>query len=267
MATHRLFLFSLIICAFSAPTYGFFEQSKEAERQAYNDQNLAALKKFLNVSPETALALVSDLHEVLFDRLPGDFERAKQVGALQMCTFLGHLMPFGCKYLAYKMGLTNHPSLEYHIVDVGEKEPNKELMQLISPFTINPDMASLYKNCKYPIFACSNIGQQSYDYLDKKFACDKLFMGKQIATAENGYLQKDRPETYQALYATMTSKMGKAPAAILMLDDRKENLIACQKALTKELPSTVYGFIFKNHADLAAALQKHGLDTLLKVIP
>jgi len=166
--------------------------------------------------------------------------------------------------LAYKLGIANHPSLEYHVIDLGERESNKELLQLISPFTINPDMVKLYKSCKYPIFACSNIGQQSYEYLDKKFGCDKLFVGKQIATPENGYVQKDRSETYQALYATMASKMGKAPGAILMIDDRKRNLEDCKKALAKQLPETVYGFIFENHADLVTALQKHGLDTLLK---
>lgn len=222
--------------------------------QTYNHQQLTEFKNALKGDPASVCAVILDLHDVLFDRLSGDFERAKALGFWGTTKFLCNLAPFGSKYLAYKMGFAYHPNIELHVTDLSNKNFDQNLLQLISPFKLNAAMADWCQNCSFPLFACSNIGQQSYDFLNGRFNFDKLFKGKQIATPENGYLQKDRKETYNQLYATMQKALGAAPTVLFMIDDRKSNILRCKEVL--ESPTCkVFGFVFTTYEDFSDMLK------------
>jgi FMN phosphatase YigB (HAD superfamily) len=179
--------------------------------------------------------------------------------------FLWRLTPFGIKYLGYKLRINYHPNLEYHLADLLTTTSYRPLLDLISPFELNTDMRALclhLKEKKYKVFACSNMGTQSYEYMDEQFKLSELFDGMQLATPENGYLQKDRRETYEALYKKITAAHAEAPEAVVMFDDRDDNIQRCRTVFA-ELGCPVYGFIFKTYHDFCDACTKYGLEKFL----
>jgi hypothetical protein len=247
---------TLFLFLFSFNTiFGIF-WSRETTRVMSNDIEMKQLEGYLTTHSTARVAIVSDLHDVIFDRQSGDIARARQLNWAQWRTMLWNLPFFAAQYGLYKLHLAKHPSIEQRIAHALTNPKDNALLKLISPFKINQDMKNLYQNAHYPVFACSNCGEQSYELLTKDL--DKpLFSGIQIATAANGYLQKDLPITYLTLHATMVRTLGYNPDIVIMIDDRQENLERCRSALKEKCP--VYGFIFKNAQDLQQTLAAHNI--------
>lgn len=257
MKNIRLFIVSLALINICNQSHSMcFFGSRDDARKAYNAAEIEKFKTQLTAQPMAQVAIVSDLHDVVFDRLPGDIARARQLSWAQWGTMLWNLPLFAAQYGLYKMHLAKHPSIEQRIAHALIGPGSDTLMHLISPFKLNEQMYKLYKTAQHPVFACSNCGEQSHQFLTQAF--DKpLFKGIQIATAANGYMQKDQPETYHALYTTMTQVMGQGPDIVIMIDDKPENIERCKKALGTQC--TVYGFVFKNVEDLQQTLQVHNI--------
>jgi len=233
--------------------YSYHSATKETQRTAYNQINLKNLKEELNKN--ASCAIISDIHDVVVKRLPGDLERVGQLTARQLCSFFCGLSIFGPKYISHKLfGYPTHPSIETYALSNTDTAANINILRLINPFELNLSIYDIYKNCTYPIFACSNIGDQSYNYMNDQSdgKLDELFKDKQISTPENGHLQKDRAEMFEQLAEKMKAV---SPKIALMIDDKRKNIEKCKEIL-KNRGIEVFGYIFKNTDEFIKDMRK-----------
>ena len=236
-------------------------KSKKDTRTIYNEDQLQKFSNDLNAGKK--IALVSDLHEVVLKRLSGDLQRARNLTFPEFTKFLGGIFQFGPCYLSYKAFGSTHPAIEnFVLTGISDKTHKEHVLQLICPFELDEDMHDQYKNhLPFPKFACSNSGEESYNWLNDKSngKLDELFLDKQIATQKNGFLQKDREETFDELLKKMQAA-GVNPKAILMVDDKAKNIKKCAETFKKH-GITVYGYIFKTTDEFKADMKKHGISS------
>lgn len=216
------------------------------QRYYFNELQLYQLRQFSDKNHKN-IVLVTDLHDVFLDRTSGDLNRAWQLSWPQLGRFVGKMCLFGPKFLASKItDNVERPHIELYALDKQPVEQQEKILEIISPFTVNELMFKFFRGCGYPVFACSNVGQASYDYMNKKSGGKfNIFAGAQIATECNGYIQKNNPKTFICLVDLIKEKTGKMPDAIFMIDDRYKNIERCTKTL-EPLGIRVFGYIFSD---------------------
>jgi len=223
-------------------------------RISLNQSELANLQKLLVANPTAKVVFVTDLHEVVFDRLPGDYARFNQLSLKDKAFFAWNGLRFGTQYIPHKLfGWPKHPAAEAYLLP---DPKNVAALELISPFKPNLAMMNFYQHATYPVFVCSNIGEHSYGYMKKQYEkkrknCpehapfNQIIQGAQIATKANGHMQKDKVETFQHLVTIIENKLGYKPDIVIMIDDQEKNIKKFKEAMTnKEI--TVIGYIFQN---------------------
>ncbi len=221
----------------------------------FNELQLDQLRQFSHKKHN--IVLVTDLHDVFLDRVSGDLDRAWQLSWPQFGRFIGKMCLFGPKYLASQVtDNVERPHIELYALNKQPVERQEKILELISPFTVNDLMFKFFKGCGYPVFACSNVGQASYDYMNKKSGGKfNIFAGAQIATENNGYRQKNNPEVYHDLAKLIKEKTGKTPDALFMIDDKYKNIELCIKTLAP-LGIRVFGYIFSDAATFISDVRR-----------
>jgi len=236
--------------------------SRQIVKTNSNQQALIEFKKATSTGKQGII--ISDLHEVVLKRLPGDLKRAQTLTGSELGRFLSGLAVFGPKYLSHKIfGYPVHPAIEEHALKhISQKSSKEHILQLISPFELDENMYTFYQNnCKnYPKFACSNIGEESYNWMNTKSTgkLDNLFIEKQISTQTNGYLQKDRTEAFEQLATKIRTKIHHPRIVALMIDDQAKNIAKCQEVLGKH-GITVFGYVFKNVQELKKDFEQYDI--------
>jgi hypothetical protein len=237
-----------------------YNHSTEHSRHTYNKQQLITFKQALDAGK--CAVIISDLHNVVLDRIPGDITRASHLKFGEFARFITDLALFGTRYLLYSTTnyITRPDIEEYLLHNVHDQAHRERVLSVICPFRINETMYHLYKHViKLPIFACSNCGQQSYAWMNKRTnnRLNELFLDVQLSSSDNNYALKNTSRPFLLLLEKMATH-GIKPDVILMIDDKKHNIHTCTRAY-REHNITVCGYIFQNAHELENDLHSYAI--------
>lgn len=111
------------------------------------------------------------------------------------------------------------------------------------------------KNLGYQVYGCSNIGEQSYQYISAKFPeIFNNFTACYTSTAANNHLTKNSPLFFKDAVKFLEQHTGFQPVNIIFIDDTPANL-----KLAREADKRFYNIYFKNPKQLRLSLQNLGV--------
>lgn len=144
-------------------------------------------------------------------------------------------------------------------------------LNILNPFTINQETVSYARSLQATgsqIFLFSNIGQQSFNFMNSKNELEPVFNGKYICAEANNFTTKRSPEAFKKLFmetivpAYQAQYPGKYPKRIVMIDDSPKKIVAAQQGLVelqKDHPefadTRLVPVVFKNVEQMKADVQ------------
>lgn len=246
--------FSLLVQGASA---GLWSRSGDA-RQKFNTQQLQAIQTYIEENPDAHVIVASDLHDVALKRQSGDFYRFWALSKGAKGRFLKNIVPFGIKYLWYKIGFSaTKPHLEQSIFYQVPCEEQKALLPLLSPFSFDDVMYKWYQQSAYPLIGFSNIGPASLAFMKKLYPTQMgVFDAIQCAGPEVQYRQKHEEKRYYDLLKVINDTLGYEPDAIFFIDDKRSSLDLCRRLLKKKHIET-FAYQFNGADEFTKAVRAH----------
>ncbi len=169
---------------------------------------------------------------------------------------LGHKLHFTKKTKDYFLHNQN-PKRSFEYVALCEKGDDpvyvEQAIALMNPHVPKAETVAILDQLNtqgYPIYGCSNIGEQSYKYMQTKYpAAFKHLIACRTTNAANGFKKKKDPSA-QAYQETL-GLIKQNPKHIIVFDDKKENL-----ELAHKTDPRFTGILFKKPKQLELALKK-----------
>lgn len=131
-------------------------------------------------------------------------------------------------------------------------------LAVLNPHIPNHDMVSVIQELKslgYQIYACSNIGEKSYQYMQDMYPeVFNLFDGYYISNASTGYIKKNNPEFFVQAAKMIDTCAGFSVEKIIFIDNELANL-----KLAQATDSRFVGLFFKNVIQIREKLYQTGL--------
>lgn len=251
-----IFLF-LAVLTTQQVTAGWWQRA-DRMRQAANTQQLRLLENYIAQHPQSRVVVVTDLHDVALNRVPGDFTRFRALPWSVRLSFLKRIVPFGLRYLCYKCYLpVDKPHIERDVLARLTPEQQLMLLPLVSPFKFDEIMYSWYRRCSCPVVAFSNVGIKSLNYLQQQFVKQMaVFKAIQCSGPDVQYRQKHQDQRYRDLVPFLEHKLGYKPEAVFFIDDRKTCIELGKRVLARENIKT-FAYQFKTAAEFAVDLHKY----------
>lgn len=218
---------------------------KTRARVTFNVQQLRAMQAYIAQHPAARVVVVSDLHDVAFKRKSGDFSRFWDLPIRIKGHFLKRIIPFGLRYLWYKLKFSaKKPHIELSVLRGLSCNDRNVLLPLLNPFTLDAAMFGWYKRCAFPLIGFSNIGPASLRFMQQLYPAQmRVFSAIQCTGPEVQYRQKHERKRYQDLIHLIKKNLEYAPNAIFFIDDKRPALDLCRQVLRQEhIASFVYHF-------------------------
>lgn len=135
---------------------------------------------------------------------------------------------------------------------------NKNSLEIINPHIPVAGIDTILKNLKnlgYQIYGCSNIGEQSYQYISAKFPeVFNNFTACYTSQAVNGHITKNNPIFFKEAVNFFEQHTGFKPTNIIFIDDTFSNLKIAVKT-----DNRFCNIFFKNPKQLRRSLQNLGI--------
>lgn len=175
--------------------------------------------------------IVFDLHDVLFQFdasqiLPSFWNNPSKLDFLR-------------KIGKYFLANSENKSIEGIMIEESASNDTAQgHLRMINPHYINSDIIEIIEELKakgYRIFACSNIGEESYKLMVQKYPeINGLFEDCRTSNKKNGYLRKDDLAAYKECYNMVRKRLelGTDPN-IIFIDNSKENIQNAEKSNNK----------------------------------
>jgi len=194
--------------------------------------------------------IVFDLHDVVFDfdysKARTSFCKLKNKG-----NFIGKVL----KYLF--TGKKKRKCIESYVLD-NTTDPSN-ILPALNPHIPNQAVIKIIQELKalnYQVYICSNIGEQSYQYMQNLYPeVFALFDGYYISSASQGYLKKNNPQFFTQTANLIDTHASLLPEKIILIDNERANL-----KLAQTTSSRFVGLFFKNAIQIRKKLRKLGLD-------
>jgi FMN phosphatase YigB (HAD superfamily) len=122
--------------------------------------------------------------------------------------------------------LTKQKTLEHYVLT--DQNNNSYKLAVINPHVPNPDTIQILKKLKaagYQIYGCSNIGEQSYKYIQAKYPeVFSLFTACYTSQAQHNYIKKNNKQAFVNTVNMIENHAGFIPENILFVDNSQANL-------------------------------------------
>jgi len=202
-------------------------------------------------TPQNSVIAI-DLHDVITQFSPKKaytgFKKLRNKG-----NFIGNV----CKYL-FTSKRKRKCIESYALANISDKQ---QALALLNPHVPNQAMIKIIEALKalgYQIYLCSNIGEQSYEYMQNLYPdVFGLFDGCYVSSASTGYIKKNDPQFFLNAAKLIDEHAGIAGitvANIIYIDNERDNL-----KLAQATDPRFVGLFFKNIRQISKKLHKLGL--------
>lgn len=189
------------------------------------------------------LAIVSDLHDVALDRIPGDLQRFSKLSWRNRLSFIRYVSWYGLKRALSLTGVINRPPLEASVLDEKMDEQTKQtVLNILSPFAFNSFMAKFFNLFAHKesskVFGFSNIEQHSLNLMQTNHPLE-FGAFTEIQTSfcneEKRHVMKNDPHAYELFLQKLRNHYGGSlPQVIFYMDDKARNLDLFKKVLREQ---------------------------------
>lgn len=135
---------------------------------------------------------------------------------------------------------------------------NKTSLEILNPHRPNKQSCEIFKKINdlgFQIYGCSNIGEQSYKYMQKQYP-ETFSMLKDCYTscAANNYMKKNKPDFFTQTINMIESQAGFTPKYFIFIDNCAQNI-----KIAKTADARFTGILFKNAQQLQRTLNNLGI--------
>ncbi|KKP36159.1 MAG: hypothetical protein UR26_C0001G0203 [candidate division TM6 bacterium GW2011_GWF2_32_72] len=192
--------------------------------------NMEVINMIKNPNPQNTI-IAFDLHGVLLER--DDCTILKRSIKELSWNRIKLLFTTALAWDMLKLKLTKANSAEQWINELAIKYPalNLDTEKIIDitneqyPKQETVDVLEILKSRGYKLFVFSNIGENSFKGIEKKFPkIFKNFDGEYVCKAEDDYISKPNPKAYENFLKTINNKYTREFKYVIFVDDRWDNI-------------------------------------------
>lgn len=206
--------------------------------------SLMLTSKASTYTPQNSV-IAFDLHDVVADFSPkkayASFCKLKNKGQ-----FIGNILDY------LFTSTEKRKCVESYVLDNNANTSN--ILEVLNPHVPNSAVIEIIQELKalgYQIYLCSNLGEQSYEYMRNLYPeVFSLFNGYYISSAASGYIKKNNPQFFVETAQLIDQQSGFTPEKIIFIDNNRANL----KLATSTEPRFI-GLFFKNSRQIRQKLK------------